>query len=637
MNANSASTIIRPRGRWWRRYSFALRLAGCFTAVFLANVLGNLFNWSNNGVGNSQIWVANGVLLAYLLLAPRWNWPAIIAVSFVAMLTGSALSAGHLQHLDLVGNGLDICEVLIGALLLRHRSTELPRFTQFSYLLRFLGYAVLAAPLAAGSIFSLYAFFWLRAPFGYTLLSWLTSDGMGIAVTTPAMVALFRMRFRNTVDWQHIWIYPMLLAGVTIAACAHVAFPAIFMIYPLLVLMLLRLGLGWSTLSLLFVAATFDLLTLRGLGPFSVLAVLGSSNPIVLLECFVATGMVVLYSVSTVLEQQKTTERRLQDIVALQNLVSEKSRDAIILDDWSDHRKQGSAFAKNIEGWRPEALSTEIGLEQVYLEDRPKVTEALNELHSGSDNATVECRIRKQSGEYIWVEVNLCAVRDPRTGIRSGILNFVRDIAERKNTEKLLQEAYRAVETLAITDALTGLANRRQFDHYLANEWRRGMRDGKTISLLMIDVDLFKSYNDTYGHPRGDSCLRQVAEVIQAVVARPGDLAARFGGEEFAVVLPNTGGEGAIEVANKICEALRSRRLEHITNPLGILTISVGCASIVPSLGQHAIHLIEFADEALYAAKRNGRNQICSGNNLTSTGAASPTVALSNFSIAKTA
>jgi diguanylate cyclase (GGDEF)-like protein len=125
--------------------------------------------------------------------------------------------------------------------------------------------------------------------------------------------------------------------------------------------------------------------------------------------------------------------------------------------------------------------------------------------------------------------------------------------------------------------------------------------------------------------------------VIQAVVARPGDLVARFGGEEFAVVLPNTGGEGAIEVANKICEALRSRRLEHITNPLGILTISVGCASIVPSLGQHAIHLIEFADEALYAAKRNGRNQICSGNNLTSTGAASPTVALSNFSIAKTA
>jgi diguanylate cyclase (GGDEF)-like protein len=132
--------------------------------------------------------------------------------------------------------------------------------------------------------------------------------------------------------------------------------------------------------------------------------------------------------------------------------------------------------------------------------------------------------------------------------------------------------------------------------------------------MLLIDVDLFKSYNDTYGHVRGDSCLKQISEAALDVVSRPGDLVARFGGEEFAVILPNTDGEGTIGIAHEICKALRNRKLPHSSNSSGILTLSVGCATIVPSFGLHSVNLIEFADEALYSAKRNGRNQVCSGN-----------------------
>jgi diguanylate cyclase (GGDEF)-like protein len=228
-------------------------------------------------------------------------------------------------------------------------------------------------------------------------------------------------------------------------------------------------------------------------------------------------------------------------------------------------------------------------------------------------------------------------VRDPVTGAPTGILNMVRDITERKQAEQKLQEAYRAVETLAITDALTGLANRRQFDQCLTTEWRRGLRDRNPLAMLLIDVDLFKSYNDTYGHVRGDSCLKQIAEAALDAAARPGDLVARFGGEEFAVILPNTDSEGALQVANEICDGLRRRSLEHSTNPLGILTISVGCAAMVPSLGQHAIHLIELADEALYTAKRNGRSQVCTCNAMASSGSLSPAADLSELFIAKTA
>ena len=188
---------------------------------------------------------------------------------------------------------------------------------------------------------------------------------------------------------------------------------------------------------------------------------------------------------------------------------------------------------------------------------------------------------------------------------------MAREISERKLAEQKLADAYKAVETLAVTDALTGLANRRGFEQSLMTEWRRAMRDRKPLSLLLIDADLFKSYNDSYGHLRGDSCLKQIAEAAQDVVARPGDLVARFGGEEFAVILPNTGSSGALQLAHDVCAVVRDRQVPHNSSPVGVVTISVGSATIIPQAGQHAATLVDCADKALYRAKRSGRNRAC--------------------------
>ena len=144
----------------------------------------------------------------------------------------------------------------------------------------------------------------------------------------------------------------------------------------------------------------------------------------------------------------------------------------------------------------------------------------------------------------------------------------------------------------------------------LATEWRRGLRMGNMLSLLMIDVDHFKRYNDTYGHVRGDSCLKQIAEAALDVVLRPADLVARYGGEEFAVVLPATDEAGARAVAEEICQAVRNRKLPHAESPHGIVTISVGCSTVVPHRGVTPRDLIDEADKALYMAKHNGRNRI---------------------------
>jgi diguanylate cyclase (GGDEF)-like protein len=198
-----------------------------------------------------------------------------------------------------------------------------------------------------------------------------------------------------------------------------------------------------------------------------------------------------------------------------------------------------------------------------------------------------------------------------KAGSYLGRVWFFRDISERKIAHERLQNAYKTVETLAATDALTGLANRRRFEEVLNNEWRRGLRDRRPLALLMIDADRFKLYNDTYGHPRGDNCLKQIAEAAQDVVGRPGDLVARYGGEEFAVILPNTDSEGAMLVANEICRAMRMRQLPHSGGPSGIVTVSVGCSVIVPAFGRHAANLVELADAALYEAKHRGRNQAC--------------------------
>jgi diguanylate cyclase (GGDEF)-like protein/PAS domain S-box-containing protein len=316
------------------------------------------------------------------------------------------------------------------------------------------------------------------------------------------------------------------------------------------------------------------------------------------------------------IEKQKKTERKLKEIVHLHQVVTQNSRDLIILADFKGRRSYVSDAVEAMGGWTPDELRNQGSLDLVHPQDKPLALAAIRDIVNGRDDARLELRIRKVDGDFLWVESSLRAIRDPETGAQTGMLNVVRDISERKRAEKQLQDAYQAVAALAETDALTRLANRRKFDQYLTTEWRRCMREHTPISLLMIDADYFKTYNDTYGHTRGDSVLKQIAEAARDVVTRPGDLVARFGGEEFSVVLPNTDNEGAKKIADELCAAVRNRQLPHSSNPIGFLTLSIGYATLVPTFGHHAVNLIEAADQALYVAKHNGRNQVCNGTAL---------------------
>ncbi len=198
-------------------------------------------------------------------------------------------------------------------------------------------------------------------------------------------------------------------------------------------------------------------------------------------------------------------------------------------------------------------------------------------------------------------------------GVLVDITNQKRVEDELKNAHEASEIANRELDALARHDALTGLPNRRHFDESIAMEFRRTAREMQPMGLIMIDLDYFKLYNDHYGHPMGDDCLRMVAGAIASVPQRPADLVARYGGEEIVVLLPNTDLAGTETVADLIVQAVRAMDIPHAGNPEGVVTVSCGAASFEPTKDPYlVVKLVERADQALYAAKRAGRNRASS-------------------------
>ncbi len=216
-----------------------------------------------------------------------------------------------------------------------------------------------------------------------------------------------------------------------------------------------------------------------------------------------------------------------------------------------------------------------------------------------NNNGLTEGFHRHSNGSLIPVETNARLVE-----LDSGsyIVAIARDITERKRLEHKLRQ-------LSTEDSLTSVFNRRYFDDMLAQEWRRMLRVQQSLSLLMIDVDCFKHFNDTYGHVGGDACLRQIANEMNTQMRRAGDIIARYGGEEFVVILPQTDVETAEALADTLRKSIENLRVEHVgMESEDVVTVSIGVATLVPTASQTPLKLLTLADQALYAAKACGRN-----------------------------
>ena len=270
------------------------------------------------------------------------------------------------------------------------------------------------------------------------------------------------------------------------------------------------------------------------------------------------------------------------------------------------------ALAQLLGGQSEHLVGLPLGLPQLDL------PQCLAELEHGQPLA---------DREFDWHErtylLKIGAVRDIDAEILGMTLAFSDITEQRLMREALAQsnaqlaEANARLQALASEDFLTGLPNRRRFDEALLQEKARARREGRPLSLLMVDVDHFKVFNDHYGHQAGDECLRRIAMLLGQSLQRPGDQVCRYGGEEFAVILPDTDAHGARSVARYLCHQVFDAHLEHVASPLGRVTLSIGSASHDPDGGDDSIAvgaLLRVADLALYRAKQAGRNRLVQGD-----------------------
>lgn len=308
--------------------------------------------------------------------------------------------------------------------------------------------------------------------------------------------------------------------------------------------------------------------------------------------------------------------RELQASEEIYKTILMASPDDITIADLSGRIIMFSNAAPKMFGYDPEEGPGMSVMDFIVPEDHERAHANIVRMVYENYKGPNEYRAIRKDGSCFDIEVNNGLIRD-RKGNPVRMVLIARDITSRKKTEQQIQELVHQLEIErdlaqhnSLTDNLTGLSNRRFFDNVLRTEFSRYKRSGSQLSLIMLDVDHFKKYNDHYGHLAGDDCLLQIANVLRNVVKRPPDIVARYGGEEFVVILPNTDRQGAAVLAGRIGEFMLRLALPHAQSDISeFVTISIGVATAADHVLTDETQLIALADQALYQAKKNGRNR----------------------------
>lgn len=262
-------------------------------------------------------------------------------------------------------------------------------------------------------------------------------------------------------------------------------------------------------------------------------------------------------------------------------------------------------------GWSPDSwMTVEDWASRMHPDDRAWVVDfCVAQSKAGTDHEA-DYRALTKDGQYIWIRDVVHVVRK-KNGEVDSLIGFMFDITERKDTEQKLIELQKQLEELSFKDGLTGVFNRRMFDSVMEVEWANAKRNRQPLSLIMLDIDYFKQYNDYYGHIQGDECLKRVANVLACVATRSRDFFARYGGEEFILVLPETDEVAAFKIAERCRNVIFKAQIPHEKSLVSqLLTISIGTSTITPTRNDEAIKLIATVDKQLYVAKEKGRNSI---------------------------
>jgi diguanylate cyclase (GGDEF)-like protein/PAS domain S-box-containing protein len=585
--------------------------------IILAAILGslstttsllNLSSWRSGGI--TVLWPSNGFLAGALLCTRRKHWPAYLLVGLaVDLIVNLSLATPSFVALYLAA--CNMLEAWAAAILLYPTIAPQPDLTQRKQFVHFLIYGVIVAPAVASALATLVFIRHGRhiIPHLHAFQWWFTADALGMAVMIPLYLSFARRKpFLGRSWWEIFGFFGLLCAAAGVVFWQTRA-PLLFILVLGLLIIGVRMGLAGSALGLLAVSIIGGFFTTAGHGPLALMVDASLVIRDVTLQSFIVFSMLMLYVLEVIRAESNRLQEGLRASEARFRLLAISSRDAILLVNLEAKVLYASPAVTEMLGWE---LNEALGMsyrEAFHPEDIPAAEGVFHDAREGHPGM-VQFRCLKKDGRYLWMEASIRFYRDPSTSEKPGFVVVMRDVSLRKAAEEELQRAFHLVEALASVDGLTGIANRRRFDEVLEAEWRRAQRDRTPCSLLFMDADHFKNFNDIYGHIPGDRCLRQIAEATTLVLQRPADLVARYGGEEFAVILPDTNCEGAIAIAEQIRFTVEQLRIPHSGNPHEVVTVSIGCVTQTPEVNSDLSELLKAADSALYVAKSLGRNRV---------------------------
>ncbi|MCA1032074.1 diguanylate cyclase [Bacillus timonensis] len=319
-----------------------------------------------------------------------------------------------------------------------------------------------------------------------------------------------------------------------------------------------------------------------------------------------AVGGIFTYYLAEYIDRSNQNHRS----TAYYKIMADNATDLISTHKLDGSFKYLSPSSLTILGYEPKELVGKNPYDYYHPDDLTAIYESHEAVKDKDEEDIVEYRFKRKDGEYIWLETASKKMKGSSDSDEE-IICSSRNITVRKQLEEKLSKMNQQLNKLSNIDGLTGIANRRHFDHMYDLEWKDALTQQKPLSLLMIDIDHFKIYNDTYGHQSGDECIHTVAKISEAVLKGPRDFAARYGGEEFAVILPHTNEAEAQQIADEIRQRIYELAIPHQNSKVvPVVTISVGVSTLIPNFDINPAELIKQADLALYHAKSSGRHQV---------------------------
>jgi PAS domain S-box-containing protein len=487
---------------------------GYLAAVSILSALAACVGMTLTPQGDSvaAVWFTNGILLAILLARPTRQWPALLAAGLAGDIAVGHVVGDSLAQ-TIVLEGSTGAEVLLAATLLFYRRGSAPDLTLPGGLIEFTLIGVVFAPALSGLMVArLLSLIW-GAPFLHLLTHWYLGDALGIAVMTPLTLTLLRR------DLMLLLAPPALTrtlgllgsyALITACVFAQSLWPLLFVPLPPLLLVVTLLGFAGAGLAILLTAAIGFGFTVAGHGPLMLISDVAQADRLAFLQFYLAVACATAYPVGAIVAGRRRLNQALLDQHArlarserLYRLLADNASDIITRVRLDGQRLYVSPSVQEVLGWSVQEMLQPDWQKHVHPDDLAGFLAMRERLRAGATQTSNTYRYRRKDGSWAWIEVRAHLVRAP-DGTPAEFIANLRDVSRQKAAELALEAAMADLAEQAATDALTGVPNRRRFEEILAKEWRRAMRLGDPLSLLLIDIDHFKAFNDRYGHQVGD-------------------------------------------------------------------------------------------------------------------------------------